>query len=317
MRASDNALLATTVFLACPVPSRQTLISSTGYAQDSSSVSVRVSAAYGGESNRSALPYRGVDSGDVLAFDGWLAPPPNSPPSPLSPPVSPPAPPPMGPASMLPDAACLPKDDFSKGWMILQFEDDRSKADAPSDPATIAKGVTNENYYFIGVDELKSREVISAQVCLGSTSGCTKSCYPLEDKYYARTAGGALNALDSLYTQIQGLNTKLKKMAGCFAGLCQRRQGGTNHWFYDCGAQPCGIAASTTSPWYYDGRSTVQIGPHADHPALWGSTANSWHIWGGGVSANFGNNGGEIGRYGDDESTGTDRNLFWIIANPE
>ena len=110
--------------------------------------------------------------------------------------------------NQLPNAACVPPPN-PNGFVILQFEDDRSSRDAPNDPGVIKLGVSNQNFYFIGVDELESRDVQSVEVCLGSTSGCSMECYPLGEEYYARSAGAQLTSLDSYYPLIAGLSTKL------------------------------------------------------------------------------------------------------------
>ena len=292
------------VVLPCPVPNKDLIVEITGFDGKDTVLHVNVTAAHG--EAPVTLPYMGVSGGDALLIAGWDAPPPPPPPPPpLFPP--PPAMPPGG--NMLKDPRCYPARSTE---LLLQLEDDRSKVDVPDTISKLVAGVTNDNFAYIGNDKLNKMDLKSAEICMGTSGTCAKTCWPLHEKFYATSAGGKLDSLDGYYSAIKGLDSKLKKMIACFAGACQCTTAGacnsySNHWFYDSGtAAGSGITAAKGGQWEYDGRDYVRIGPH---PASQGATV-AWHTWGSGRSFYWGKN-FQLTSWGGQE-TGYTKNLFWI-----
>lgn len=169
---------------------------------------------------------------------------------------------------MIKNAKCQPHHGYN---YIFQLEDDRSVMDMPADRSAAKAGFTTDNAYYMGNTELNALDISSAEVCVGKQSNCQMTCYPISTEYW----GG--DGTD--YAHITDLATPLKKMVGCFAGLCpcyssEMCNAYSGHWFYQCtkDKSQCGIQ-------WYATHAGMKIG---GHPANGGPVA--WHSWGSGVT---------------------------------
>lgn len=175
------------VYLVCPLPSPSDIHTiSAGY-NGEPTFAMTLGAAYGDPA--APLPFAGVPGGSVLTFQGW-APPPSAPPAAPPPPPASPPPPPPSPAPPPPPRGGLdnPKCPGAKvpGWeVILQFEDDRSRQDAPTSRGSLAAGVHSEGYYYMGNADLNGLSFPAAQLCTMSTSNCERTCYTLDSRYWS------------------------------------------------------------------------------------------------------------------------------------
>ena len=129
-------------------------------------------------------------------------------------------------SSSFPAPLTSPTCSIESGYkMLFQFEDDRSKQDAPTSRDAVAAGVRTDNFFYVGNSWVNELSFSTAEICTMSTSDCAKTCYTLD--------GGNFDWPGSSYPYgargiVNSLNSDLKKQIGCFAGLCGCGNSGGN-----------------------------------------------------------------------------------------
>lgn len=94
---------------------------------------------------------------------------------------------------------------------VLHYRDDPNVDDIPNTIQDVAAGFETTNAKFIGIDALQNVDFDIAQICVGSTNGCSLTCETIDDTMTFPCYCAAAGALD----------TPVKRFLASMAGICQ------------------------------------------------------------------------------------------------
>ena len=102
---------------------------------------------------------------------------------------------------------------------IFQFEDDRAVQDMPTSRTSwVDDGLSLANVYYMGNTALNQLTLSTFQICMMSTSDCSKTCYTLDGTYWPWPGENIPYGVGA--TNLQSLDTDVKKQVACFTGQC-------------------------------------------------------------------------------------------------
>ena len=243
---------------------------------------------------------------------------PPSPPQPPSPPL-PPWPPNTG-------LYCA----WEESWeYVFELEDWDHLDDVPDAAEVIANGFRNDHAYYRGNVFLNSQDIGAAEICLGyRDTGCRDACganpcpgggceaymacveqcqchFDCHELTDAWAGDGITRPNPSTLSGPQSwpvhneLDTRLKKILGCFTGQCRSTSAGDGDVIGSIITPPSGHkpfsswqAGTFPTQWWAEAGHTTKIAPNVDS----GYTEMAWHAWGYGQSL-WVSEGREIGRY--------------------
>ena len=271
MVTGTSELLALKVYVECTVP---TLAELQFVGQHVPMVNMTLGVVHHGSGESVAIPFAGIEDGDVVTIPG-----PRAPPSP--PPLAPPWPSVGG--------------THDKGWTyVAEMIDDKSVDDWPDSPDTIAEGFSNGNAYYIGNAALAAMRIGHAQFCMGKGEW-NMFCLELRPQ----EAGSAFANAGLL----SDMPSTVHKMVAATAGGCAHTNAYSSGFFWECNDAWCdtddplscptcsdrasdyGIALARDSgdgEWSIPGSSGSYRGGYGGHTQSGGFRV--WHWWGSGAT---------------------------------